>query len=77
MVVLEKEKYNLQREYIRNWITTKPDNDIREDISMIAIVTYCPIIVVMEFVMEIKGFTPELMAIQERLMKFYHIDKVV
>lgn len=77
MTTLSKEQYAIQREPIRLWLKNKPDADIRKEISYMAISTNVPIIIVVEFVMEIVGRTEELLTAQKRLMEFYHIDGIV
>lgn len=74
---LSKEKYSVQREPVRLWLKNKPKADLLKEISYIAISTNVPIIIVVEYVMEIVGRTEELLSTQKRLMEFYHIDEIV
>lgn len=60
-------------EYIQNWLKREPEANISE----ISLATGVPVIAVCHFVGEIKGFTPELLGVIERLMKFYGITEVI
>jgi hypothetical protein len=77
MIKLNKEYYALRRPYIHTWITNKPDVDLENEISYITLATGVPVIIVLEFVMEIIGRKEELVAKQHRLMKFYQVDEII
>lgn len=77
MNTLSKEKYSIQRKYIDVWIKNHPDKPLVDEVSYMALATGVPIIITIEFVMEIVGRVKELQELQERLMKFYKIDAVV
>lgn len=76
-MILNKEKYSIQRVVIKNWLDNKPDCDITKEISHIALATHCPIILVVEFIMEIRGELSELLVLKKKLMEFYGVTDVV
>jgi hypothetical protein len=73
---LIKEHYSIQRQPIKNWLDSKPDCDLVKEASSISVGTGCPILVVVEFIMEIKGETTELLSLRKRLLNFYNVDRV-
>lgn len=75
--MMDKEKYAACRAPIKHWLETKSFDDLEKEISSITLYTGAPIIVVIEFVMEIKGRLPNLVAMQNRLMAFYHIKELI
>lgn len=73
---LSREKYIIQKEYIRIWIDSKSEQTPISMISQITLATGCPIILVCQYIGELRGFTPELEAQMQRLMDFYHIEGI-
>lgn len=73
---LIKDHYSVQVEPIRNWLEGKPGCDLVKEASSIAVGTGCPILIVVEIIMDIKGRTPELLNLKQRLLDFYNIDKI-
>ena len=76
-MTISKAKYQISREPIKLWLETKPYTDIDREISHMALYTGAPVIIVIEYVMEVLGRTEELLAKQRKLMDFYHVSAVV
>lgn len=76
-MIFDKEIYAVQRKYISKWLDDRPGCNLCEQVSPIVEATRCPVIVVVEFIMEIKGRTDELVALQDMLMKFYGVTEVI
>jgi hypothetical protein len=73
---LIKNKYIVQKEFIRKWLENNKNPDMIDTIGNIAMATNCPIIVVCEFVKELTGPNADLDAFQLRLMEFYGVTHV-
>lgn len=76
-MILEKEKYRLQKKYIADWIESKQPKDLCKEVSHIAVASGCPVIIVCTFLLEILGDNPDISALQIKLMKFYGVTAVI
>ena len=69
-------KYAVNRKTVAEWFNTRPNPDMSREASNLAISTGCPIIIVLEYMMDHFGRTEELLAKQKSLMDWYR-DEVV
>lgn len=76
-MTISKSQYQVARAPIKLWLETKPCLDLGREISHMALYTGAPVIIVIEYVMEILGRSEELLAKQQELMDFYHVDGIV
>lgn len=74
---IEIEQYRVQRPVIAEWLRRRPDVDLVQEIAEIAISTNCPVIIVAEYIMEIKGRTEALVEAQNSFMRFYGVTELV
>jgi len=73
---LSKSRYQINRAAVKAWFITKPDADLCKEASAIAMATGCPIIIIVEYMMEEFGRTQALIDKQNYLMKFYNAEVV-
>lgn len=64
-------KYQVNRKTVADWFNTKPDPDMSKEASYLALATGCPIIIVVEYMMDHFGRTEELLGIQKKLCSWY------
>lgn len=76
-MVLDCNKYRLSFKDIQYYSKNKKDKELIDSISMIAIATNVPIIIVCYYIGELYGFDSILKSMIQRLRKFYHVKQVL
>ena len=77
MRVIKKQNYLIQKPVVERMLNNNPDKDPYSLSGVIAVATGCHILVICEFIGELKGFSPQLVDKMERLRKFYNVEKVI
>jgi hypothetical protein len=73
---LDADKDRVCKNDILNLTKDKTEEERYQAISMLAVATHAPVIVVCCYLGELYGFWPELKALLKRLMEFYKVDEV-
>jgi hypothetical protein len=68
--------YTASKKTIINWLSTRDRKELRNDMSMIAVITSCPCIVVAYYTGEAFGWPEEVVAYIKRLIDFYGYDEI-
>ncbi len=76
-MIIDLDKTRKQKDWIKSMLDTKHQDDRYEQIGILAICAPCPVIAVCYYIGELYGFTPELDQKIQRLVDFYHIEKVI
>ena len=69
-------KYQVNRKTVADWFLTRPNPDMSREASNLALATGCPIIIVLEYMMDHFGRTEELLKKQNSLIEWYK-DEVI
>lgn len=69
-------KYAVNRKTVADWFITRPNPNLPKEASNLALATGCPIIIVVEYMMDHFGRTEELLALQKKLCDWYK-DEVI
>lgn len=77
MSKLDADKYRLNINDIISFTKDKTHKEIMESVGLLAVATSVPIIIVLTYIGELYGFTPDVLAYIERLKEFYKIDEVL
>jgi len=75
-MVVDLDKYRINRRFIHEWFIDNAEGDVNAAISILAQATMCPCIVVAYFLGEVTGWTPELARHIETLRKFYGYTEI-
>lgn len=69
--------YDASKKAIVNWLSTRDQKDLISNVSMIAVITSCPCIVVAYYAGEAFGWSDELIRYAKRLIEFYGYDTIL
>lgn len=74
---IDLNKYSINRPFIQDFYRKSTIKDVSYTVSMCSTSTHCPIIVLAIFLGEDIGYTPEIVSIVERLIKFYGYTEIL
>lgn len=75
-MILKLSHYSIQKEFIKNWLDSRPDWIYENEVGPIAVASHTHIVAVSHFIGQLYGYTDNIKNKIIRDMKFHNVDEV-